>query len=189
MKQSFFESVQQVINETHSLLHTLDMEKITEWLCALSSKWTKRRIFFWARGRSFLILRGFAMRLMHMGYQVHIVGEVDCPSIDKDDVLIVASGSGSTGSILLFAEKAKKIGASVAAIIGKPETPLHTLCNLVVEFHPEMIPESQQLNANGGGTRFEHSLMLFFDSCILNLIYDKRGLVYQEMMKRHANLE
>jgi len=189
MKQSFTESVQQVINEAHSLLDTLNLEEVSEWLYALSSIWTKRRIFFWARGRSFLILRGFAMRLMHMGYQIHIVGEVDCPSIEKDDVLVVASGSGSTGSILLFAEKAKKIGASVAAIIGKPETPLHTLCNLVVEFHPEMIPESQQLRANGGGTRFEHSLMLFFDSCILNLVYEKRDLVYQEMMKRHANLE
>ena len=49
----------------------------------------------------------------------------------------------------------------------------------MVEFHPEMTLESQQLNANGGGTRFEHSLLLFFDSCI-QLIYDKRGLVYQE---------
>ncbi len=52
-----------------------------------------------------------------------------------------------------------------------------------------MIPESQQLNANGGGTRFEHSLMLFLDSCILNMVYDRRDFAYQEMMKRHANLE
>jgi 6-phospho-3-hexuloisomerase len=189
MKQSFFESVQQVINETHSLLLTLNLEGVSKWLHFIDSLRAKRRIFFWARGRSFLILRGFAMRLMHMGYEVHIVGEVDCPSIDKEDVLVVASGSGSTGSILLFAEKAKKIGATVAAIIGKPETPLHHFCDLVVEFHPEMTPESQQLSANGGGTRFEHSLMLFFDGCILNLVYDKRDLAYQEMMKRHANLE
>lgn len=189
MKQSFFESVQQVINETHSLLHTLDMEKITEWLCALSSKWTKSRIFFWARGRSFLILRGFAMRLMHMGYEVHIVGEADCPSIGKEDILIVASGSGCTSTVLLFAEKAKKLGTKVAAIIGKTETPLHAFCNLVVEFHPDMVTESQQLSANGGGTRFEHSLMLFLDSCIFNMVYDRRERAYQEMMSRHANLE
>ncbi|HAX99211.1 MAG TPA: hypothetical protein DCY12_10095 [Candidatus Atribacteria bacterium] len=189
MKQSFAESVQQVINETHSLLDTLNIEEVSEWLCALSSIWNKRRIFFWARGRSFLILRGFAMRLMHMGYQVHIVGEVDCPSISKEDVFVVASGSGSTGSVLLFAEKAKKIGATIAGIIGKPETPLRPFCDLVVEFHPEMVSESQQLSANGGGTRFEHSLMLFLDICILNMVYDRRDLAYQEMMKRHANLE
>ena len=189
MKQSFVESIQQVINETQSLLNTLNINEVSNWLYTLSTKWSQRQIFFWARGRSFLILRGFAMRLMHMGYQVHIVGEVDCPSINQDDVLVVASGSGSTASILLFAEKAKKIGATIAAIIGKPGTPLHPICDLVVEFHPEMIPESQQLNANGGGTRFEHSLMLFLDSCILNMVYDRRDFVYQEMMKRHANLE
>ena len=189
MKISFHEGVQQIIEESRSQLMTLDPEKVSNWLHEITTKWQKRRIFFWARGRSFLILRGFAMRLMHMGYQVHIVGEVDCPSINQEDVLVVASGSGSTASILLFAEKAKKIGATVAAVIGKPETPLHTFCDLVVEFHPETVPESQQLSANGGGTRFEHSLMLFLDSCILNLVYDKRDLAYQGMMKRHANLE
>jgi len=189
MRPSFFETVQQVIDETHFLLLTLKPEEVSEWLKALESEWMSRRIFFWARGRSFLILRGFAMRLMHMGYEVHIVGEADCPSIGKDDILIVASGSGSTSTVLLFAEKAKKLGAKVAAIIGKTETPLHAFCNLVVEFHPDMVTESQQLSANGGGTRFEHSLMLFLDSCIFNMVYDRRERAYQEMMSRHANLE
>ena len=138
MKQSFTESVQQVINEAHSLLDTLNLEEVSEWLYALSSIWTKRRIFFWARGRSFLILRGFAMRLMHMGYQIHIVGEVDCPSIEKDDVLVVASGRVLLDQSFYLPKRLKnrRFGCSNYRKTG---TPLHTLCNLVVEFHPEMI--------------------------------------------------
>jgi len=189
MKISFPEGIQQIIEESRSLLTTLDLEKVSNWLQEITSEWPKRRIFFWARGRSFLILRGFAMRLMHMGYEVHIVGEVDCPSIRNGDVFVVASGSGSTSSILLFVEKAKKLGATIAAIIGKTSTPLHPFCDLAVEFHPEKISESQQLAANGGGTRFEHSLMLFLDTCIFTIVYDRREQVYQEMMQRHANLE
>ena len=189
MSLSFFEAVDLILKEAQSLLLTLKSDVVSEWLKALESDWVNRRIFFWARGRSFLILRGFAMRLMHMGYEVHIVGEVDCPSIGKGDVFIVASGSGSTGSVLLFAEKAKKQGAIIAAITGKTGAPLQNYSDLNIEFHPELLPESEQLNANGGGTRFEHSLMLFLDSCILTMVYDRREQAYPEMMKRHSNLE
>jgi len=189
MSLSFPEIIHQVIDETRSLLLTVDNEKTLKFIGAIKNDWSQRRLFFWARGRSFLILRGFAMRLMHSGYEVHIVGEVDCPSIGAGDILIMASGSGSTGSVLLFAEKAKKLGATVVAVIGKAMTPLHQLADMTIEFHPEKIKESVQLSANGGGTRFEHSLMLFFDACVLYTVYDYRDQAYREMMKRHANLE
>ena len=189
MNLSFHEAIHQIVDETRSLLMTLDPEKVLKFLDAMQFDWSKRRLYFWARGRSFLILRGFAMRLMHVGYEIHIVGEVDCPSIDSGDILVVASGSGSTGSVLLFAEKAKKLGAKVVAITGKAGTPLHALSDLTVEFHPEILPESVQLSANGGGTRFEHTLMLFLDTCIFAMVYDRREQAYREMMKRHANLE
>lgn len=75
------------------------------------------------------------------------------------------------------------------AIVGSPGSPLQEKADEVVEFNPEKAGDSVQLYSNGGGTRFEHSLMLFFDSIVLSLVSPRREEAYREMMKRHANLE
>jgi D-arabinose 5-phosphate isomerase GutQ len=90
---------------------------------------------------------------------------------------------------LLFSEKAKNFGAQVVAFTGKTDAPLAKIADVVVSFKSEEAPPSIQLFANGSGTRFEDALFLFFDACILYLIWDRREKAYQEMMLRHANLE
>ncbi|NSW75367.1 MAG: hypothetical protein HPY68_01065 [Candidatus Atribacteria bacterium] len=59
----------------------------------------------------------------------------------------------------------------------------------MVEFSPDRVPVSLQLYAQGGGTRFEHALLLFLDACILHLVFSHREEAYRLMMTRHANLE
>ena len=66
------------------------------------------RVFLAGCGRSGLMVRGFAMRLMHMGKKVYVVGETTTPSINQGDLLIIASGSGETGSLVAMANKCKK---------------------------------------------------------------------------------
>ena len=189
MSLSFDQAVEVILKEAHALLATLDADKVKRFITHIDKDWSGKRLFFWARGRSFLVLRGFAMRLMHMGYEVHIVGEVDCPAIGEGDILIVASGSGGTSSVLLMVDKARQFGAKIVAITGRPDSPLQEKADEVVEFNPEKAGDSVQLYSNGGGTRFEHSLMLFLDSVILSLVFSRREEAYQEMLKRHANLE
>jgi len=184
----FTESLETVLGEARDLLSTLHEEEVQAFLTLLRD-YRGKRIFFWARGRSFLFLKGFAMRLMHLGYTVHIVGEVTCPSIGAQDLFLCSSGSGKTASVLLFAEKAKEVGAKVAAIVGQPQAPLTLLADLVVTFSPEKAGPSRQLESRGGGTRFEHALCLFLDACILELVAQEREEAYRLMMVRHANLE
>ena len=70
-----------------------------------------KRIFVSGAGRSGLITRFFAMRLMHSGYDVSVVGEIVTPSIKEGDLLIIISGSGETEQLIAFTKKAKAIGA------------------------------------------------------------------------------
>ncbi|MGQ9472641.1 MAG: 6-phospho-3-hexuloisomerase [Candidatus Caldatribacteriaceae bacterium] len=184
----FLQSLEIIFKETQELLSTLKEEEIKNFLSLLKD-YHSRRIFVWGRGRSFLILKGFAMRLMHLGYTVHVVGEVTCPSIQEGDLFLCASGSGTTSSVLLFAEKAKKMAAKTVGIVGRPNTPLHDVLDEVVTFHPEIISPSSQLTTQGGGTRFEHSLFLFLDACILKMIASREEESYRLMMRLHANLE
>src|SRR5450759_429721 len=57
---------------------------------------TAPRIFGCAAGRSGFILRGFLMRLMHLGFTVYFVGETTTPRVRPGDLLMVMSGSGET---------------------------------------------------------------------------------------------
>ena len=52
-----------------------------------------QRIFVLGAGRSGLMAKGFAMRLMHIGYTVFVIGETITPSIQAGDVLLAVSGS------------------------------------------------------------------------------------------------
>ena len=56
------------------------------------------RIFIAGAGRSGFCARGFANRMMHLGFTVYFVGETTTPSIQEGDLLIVGSGSGTTAS-------------------------------------------------------------------------------------------
>ena len=51
-----------------------------------------RRIYVMGAGRSGLVAKGFAMRLMHLGLQSYVVGETITPALQKGDVMVIFSG-------------------------------------------------------------------------------------------------
>ena len=55
------------------------------------------RVFVVALGRSGMLARMFAMRLMQIGLTAHVVGDVTTPAIAPGDLLVAISGSGRTG--------------------------------------------------------------------------------------------
>ena len=74
--------------ELAETLKKIDQKQIDQ--LATSIKQAKR-IFVSGAGRSLLMLKGLAMRLMHLGYEVYVVGEVTTPAFLSEDLLIVAS--------------------------------------------------------------------------------------------------
>lgn len=70
------------------------------------------RVFVCGMGRSGFAMRGFTMRLAHLGISAHFVGEVTTPPIAAGDLLLLGSGSGRTASLINHAETAAQIGAS-----------------------------------------------------------------------------
>ena len=80
-----------------------------------------RRVFVHGAGRSGLALRMTAMRLMHLGLQVHVVGETTTPAIGEGDLLLTASGSGTTSGVVSAAETARSVGARVIGITTDPQ--------------------------------------------------------------------
>jgi 6-phospho-3-hexuloisomerase len=160
-------------------------EKLTDLL--LSAK----KIFTAGAGRSGFMVKAFAMRLMHMGFESHVVGETVTPNIEAQDVLIIGSGSGETESLVSMAMRAKKIGAQLAVVSISPESTMGKLADVVIKIPA---PSPKVKNATGFtsiqpmGSLFEQCLLLALDGVILRLM-EKQGKDSDTMFCRHANLE
>lgn len=144
------------------------------------------RIFISGAGRSGLIGRFFAMRLMHSGYDVSVVGEIVTPSIKKGDLLIIISGSGETEQLVAFTKRAKDIGAEIVLISAKSDSTIGDLADAVFQIgNPEQYGKVVGMPM---GTVFELSTLLFLEALISHVIHEK-GIPEEEMRSRHANLE
>jgi len=76
-------------------------------------------------GRSGLAAKAFAMRLMHLGFNVYVVGETTTPAVGPEDLVIGVSGFRETPSIANLGGIAKKIGSKLA--LDKPPIKISTL--------------------------------------------------------------
>ena len=151
-----------------------------------------KRVFAAAAGRSGFSIRGFAMRLMHMGRAVHVVGEVTTPSIGAGDLLLIGSGSGATASLVNMAAKAKSLGARIALITIDPGSPIGEMADTVVKIPAPSPKAKNTANAVESvqplGSLFEQSLGVLLDSMVIMLMR-RYGLNTDSMFQRHANLE
>lgn len=149
-----------------------------------------KKIFMAGAGRSGFMAKSFAMRMMHMSLDPYVVGETVTPNLEKDDILIIASGSGETKSLVSIAQKAKDIGATLAVVTISPESTIGKLSDIVVKLpgSPKDKKTSQYKTIQPMASLFEQTLLLLFDAVILRCM-KKKGLDSNTMFGRHANLE
>ena len=147
------------------------------------------RIFVLGAGRSGLALKMTAMRLMHLGLDVNVVGDVTSPAIASGDLLLVASGSGTTGAIVRAAETAQSVGAKILALTTAPESPLGRLAAVTVVI-PAAAKQDHagQVSAQYSGGLFEQALLLVGDA-LFHTLWQASGATAEELWPRHANLE
>lgn len=151
-----------------------------------------KKIFVAGAGRSLLMIRGLAMRLMHMGFTSYVVGETVTPAIEEGDLLIIASGSGATATLRAVAEKCSKIRANLALLTTAPDSPIAMLADCVVKVPAATTKraDSTRTTIQPGANTFEQSVLLIGDALIMELM-ESRTLSdnNERLMKRHANLE
>jgi 6-phospho-3-hexuloisomerase len=146
-----------------------------------------RRVFLYGRGRSGFVARAFAVRLMHLGYQTFVVGETITAPVQKDDVVVLVSGSGTTYPVVMTAELGRRIGAKVVAITAAPESEVANLAHVVIPIVPKP-GNGERAGFAPLGTLFETAAWLFFDG-VVALLMERLGLTEEEMRQRHATLE
>ena len=149
-----------------------------------------RRIALYGAGREGLAIKGFAMRLFHMGLHAHVVGDMTTPPLGTGDLLIVTSGAGNvaTGEVLI--DTAAAAGARTAIVTAQPNGRTARKADIRV-----VIPAQTMANDRGEdvsvlpmGSLFEFAEAIFFELVIVAL-RDRIGETTETMRARHTNLE
>lgn len=147
------------------------------------------RVFVLGAGRSGLALRMTAMRLMHLGLEVHVVGDTTTPAITAGDMLLAASGSGTTESIVRAAQRASDVGARVGAITTAEVSPLTDNADVIVRVPAaQKLDRSAEASAQYAGGLFEQVVVVIGDG-LFHALWKRRGSSADELWPRHANLE
>ena len=175
-----------VLDEISAVFQRIDPEEVAALVTELR---LADRIFVTGAGRSGLVLKMAAMRLMHLGLTVHVVGETTSPAIRAGDLLLAASGSGTTAGVVKAAETAVAQGARVAAYTTSKGSPLADAAAAVV-----LIPAAQKADHGSAVTRqysgslFEQVLFATTEA-VFQSLWDEDAAAPEDLWQRHANLE
>ncbi|HOH81580.1 MAG TPA: 6-phospho-3-hexuloisomerase [Methanoregulaceae archaeon] len=167
----------------------------------LSAIQSAERIYVMGAGRSGLVAKAFAMRLMHLGFISFVVGETITPAMQQKDLLVIFSGSGRTKTIADIAETAKEIGGRIALITSNRDSKISRMADVIViiENQRDQVRdetaefEIRQMTGEHKsfaplGTLFETAAMVFADACISRLM-EVSMIDEKELKNRHANIE
>jgi len=180
----FHKALELILTELTGVFVRVEEKKIAALEEAIASAGA---VFVTGEGRSGLVARCFAMRLMHLGLRAYVVGGTVTPAARPGDLLLAVSGSGKTATTCSVARSAARAGARVAAITAGPRSPLANVAALAVVI-PAAAARGRTLSRQHGRSLFEQSALLLLDALVLEL-QRRLGRTDADMASRHSNLE
>ncbi|MGN6770400.1 MAG: SIS domain-containing protein [Rhizobiaceae bacterium] len=150
-----------------------------------------RRIGVYGCGREGLQLRGFAMRLFHLGRDVSVVGDMTMPPLGAGDLFIVSAGPGYLSTAMALATVARDAGAKVLLLTAQPAGRIAALAD-----HVLVIPAQTMADDRGPARRsllpmgsvFEGALFVLFEVMVLKL-QKRLHITLDAMRANHTNME
>jgi 6-phospho-3-hexuloisomerase len=185
-------------SKIRTIADTISDEDVTRFLDELLQA---RRIYVIGAGRSGLVAKAFAMRLMHLGMHAYVVGETITPALNKGDLMVAFSGSGKTKTIADIADTAHQIGAHICLITSNADSRIGTIsqCIVIIEHHRDAVTDDaaefeirQMMGEHKSfaplGTLFETASMIFADAVISRLM-EITKTDESALKNRHTNIE
>ncbi|MFC1738227.1 SIS domain-containing protein, partial [Planctomycetota bacterium] len=179
------ELAEKVFEEHKKTLLDINEEEVEKLLDAIAEA---NCIQVFGIGRMKCAARAFVMRLMHMGFDAHIVFDTTTPNIGPGDLLIVNCACTTIGYTVMGL--AKQRGAKIVAITANPKSKAADLCDFTVNLRGQVhggrdyeIPSIQPMAA-----LFEQAIFVLED-IIIQLLMKKLNITAEQMAKRHTNLD
>lgn len=159
------------------------------------------RVYVIGAGRSGLVAKAFAMRLMHLGLKAYVVGETITPALNRGDVIVIFSGSGRTKTVADLAETAKEIGGRICLITSNADSRIGKIADsiVIIEQHRDPVADEtaefevrQMVGDHKSfaplGTLFETASMVFADAVISRMM-EITQTDESALKNRHTNIE
>ncbi len=178
----------QIMEEIDTCVQKVDSDILRKMFTEMHAA---NRIFFFGIGRSLLAAKYFAMRLMHFGYRVHIVGDATCPAIEGGDVFIVVSGTGETKSCLDMVKKCREIeDIKVILLTAAADSSIGKLADITLQLDcPVPGVESGVASIQPYGSLFEQGVLYATDAWLQDYFVERLGRFNMKGTPLHANLE
>jgi 6-phospho-3-hexuloisomerase len=176
--------VDTVIQENKTVLDKVDLQELDVLIEEIGKAKT---IQLYAMGRMALSVRGFAMRLKHMGFDTYIVYDTTTPRIGEGDLLLGICAV--TNVELNVITCAKEAGAKIGLLTAHPENEHGKLADFTVRVPGQIfggdleVPSIQPM-----ASLLEQSMFLFTD-IVTMLLIERYNVDVKEMHYRHTNLE
>ncbi len=176
------------LDELGNVLARVDGRAVDD-ACAMLA--AAKTIGVYGCGREALQIKGFAMRLFHLGMNVAVVGDMTMPPLGKGDVFLVTAGPGELSTVLALMNVARNAGAKSLLLTAEPDSSAAKLADFVLT-----VPAQTMASDQGGaktsvlpmGSVYEGALFVLFEVMVLKL-KALTGATPEAMRARHTNME
>ncbi|MER9556115.1 6-phospho-3-hexuloisomerase [Mesorhizobium sp. M0323] len=176
------------LNELGTVLERIDASRI-DAACAILAG--AKKIVTYGCGREALQVKGFAMRLYHLGLPVSVVGDMTTPPLGEGDVFLASSGPGETSTVLTLMQAAREAGATVLLLTAQADSTAAKLADFTLLIPAQTMADDQgpeKTSVLPMGSVFEGALFVLFEVMVLKL-RDLTGVSAEAMRARHTNME
>ncbi|MEF8879013.1 MAG: 6-phospho-3-hexuloisomerase [Candidatus Thermoplasmatota archaeon] len=180
----FTESIEYIQKKIKDILDDVsreDVEKVKQLFM------DSNRVFVYGAGRSGLVAKALAIRLVHLGFQTFVIGETITGPVQENDLVLIISGSGETIPAVMTAEIASDLNANVVSITGKKNSDIAKFADVTL-FVSAGCDDEECKRFAPLGTLFEASTWILLDGLVSDLMETKNE-TEADMRRRHATLQ
>ncbi len=185
--QEYIDLTKKVLGEQRKVLLSVNPDEVEKLLEAIVAA-KDNSVFIWGIGRMQCSARAFAMRLMHMGFDAHVIYDTTCPNLSPGDLLIVNAACTTIDYTIM--QLAKKIPVKIAAITANTNSKAAKLCDFTVNLKGQVHGgRSYEIaSVQPMASLFEQTIFTFED-IVIQLLMKKMNIKAEQMAKKHINVD
>jgi 6-phospho-3-hexuloisomerase len=135
------------------------------------------------------MMRALCMRLMHLGFDAHVVGDMTTPPLGTGDLLLVSAGPGSFSTVVALLGVARAAGGRTAVVTAQPDGEAPHMADAVIYLRAQTMADDRgRSSILPMGSLYEAAMLVFFDVVSIRL-RERTGQTMEDMRSRHTNLE
>ena len=178
------QTIREILTHLEGYLKIVDESKIIQCAEILLEA---NKIFIYGAGRSGMVGKMCAQRLMHLGFSSYFLSETITPRFTSNDCLIVISGSGETLTPISISKGAKDIGGKIIALTANPHSTIGKSADLAIIVKGQTKDAKQEALAPFTSL-FDITALVVLDA-MTRVIMNRIGKTEDDIHQTHASLE